>query len=234
MWLPPESAIHLGLSGNSPRTHFGRVSEQVWAAVHAHFWKIILSYPGPYTCLDLTLSHHHLSAVWASLSGFKITIGCYINTGLIFFKQFNSFPSHPFFLPVKHKRVTPYVQLLSRCLSPPVCKPTYTKSSSHALSIVPANTSCSLCCEFLPAAPPSLKLKHSLFSAPHNELLVQTGSSTNFSCCWLSLSSCVARMTASYCSSKVCLSDGHQGCLNEVSLPSTRCPMPDEGLGYLI
>lgn len=62
----------------------------------------------------------------------------------------------------------------------------------HAVSMLSISSSCSQ----------SLELKDSFFSAPHNELLVQTGSSTNYSCCWLPLNSCVAKLTASYCSSK--------------------------------
>lgn len=235
MWLLPESAIYLGLWGNSHRTHFRRVSEQVWAAVHAHFLKIILSCPGPYTYLDLTLSHHQLSTVWASLSGFKITTGCYINMGLIFCKQFNSFPPHPFFLSVKHKRVTLYVQLLSRCLASPVYKPTCTKSSSHALSIAPANISCSLYAEnFFQLLPLPLSWSTAFFLPLTMSSWCKLAYQPINSCCWLSLNNGVAKMTASYCSSKACLLDSYQGCLNEVSLPSTQCPMPDEGLGYFI
>lgn len=39
-WLPPESAICLMLCGNAHGTCFGRVSEQVRAAVHARFESI--------------------------------------------------------------------------------------------------------------------------------------------------------------------------------------------------
>lgn len=42
-WLPPESAIRLILCGNAHGTRFGRVSEQVQAAVHARFES--LSFP---------------------------------------------------------------------------------------------------------------------------------------------------------------------------------------------
>lgn len=68
-WLPPESAIHLMLCGNAHGTCFGRVSEQVQAAVHACFESVSLPFQGLRTYQDLTLSHNPLPALRTALAG---------------------------------------------------------------------------------------------------------------------------------------------------------------------
>lgn len=148
-----------------------------------------------------------------------------------FCKQFNLF--FPFFSYLLNTGDSPPMCSFSAGAWPHLFANPPTQNPAHSAWPQPAPHAVSMLM-FLPAAPPSLKLKHCLFPAFHDELLVQTGSSANYSCCWLPLNCCVAKLTASYCSSKTCLSNCHQRPWNSFftqhSMPNARWRL---GLFYL-